>query len=60
MNTRLRKLEEDGIYDAIILAKAGIDRMNWTEKIGQILEEEIAYAVGQVPYVCFCLSSVVF
>jgi len=47
LNTRLRKLEEDGIYDAIILAKAGIDRMNWTEKIGQILEEEIAYAVGQ-------------
>jgi len=47
LNTRLRKLEEDGLYDAIILAKAGIDRMKWTKKIGQILEKEIAYAVGQ-------------
>jgi len=48
LNTRLRKLEQENLYDAIILAKAGIDRMGWTQKIGQILENEIAYAVGQV------------
>jgi len=47
LNTRLRKLEDESLYDAIILAKAGIDRMGWTEKIGQILHNEISYAIGQ-------------
>jgi len=48
LNTRLRKLEEDSKYDALILAAAGIDRMGWSEKIGQFLEEEdCLYAVGQ-------------
>lgn len=47
LNTRLRKLEEESMYDAIILAKAGIDRMGWTERIGQILKDEMAYAIGQ-------------
>ena len=48
LNTRLKKLEEDNVYDAIILAKAGIDRMEWTDKIGQILtEEQCLYAIGQ-------------
>ena len=50
LNTRLRKLEQEAMYDAIILAKAGIDRMGWTEKIGQILKDEMAYAIGQVCY----------
>jgi len=48
LNTRLRKLEEDSKYDALILAAAGIDRMGWSDKIGQFLEEEdCLYAVGQ-------------
>lgn len=48
LNTRLRKLEEECLYDAIVLAKAGVDRMGWTEKIGQIFtEQECLYAVGQ-------------
>jgi len=47
LNTRLRKLEDECLYDAIILAKAGVDRMGWTERIGQILKDEMAYAVGQ-------------
>jgi len=47
LNTRLRKLQEEGLYDAIILAKAGIDRMGWGDKCGQILDKEISYAVGQ-------------
>lgn len=47
LNTRLRKLENECLYDAIILAKAGIDRMGWTEKIGQILQNEMSYAIGQ-------------
>ena len=36
LNTRLRKLEEDSKYDALILAAAGIDRMGWSDKIGQV------------------------
>lgn len=32
LNTRLKKWEER--YDAIILAKAGVERMGWTKKIG--------------------------
>ncbi|XP_047130126.1 porphobilinogen deaminase isoform X1 [Hydra vulgaris] len=48
LNTRLQKLEEESLYDAIVLAKAGVDRMGWTEKIGQILsEDECLYAIGQ-------------
>jgi len=47
LNTRLRKLQDEGLYDAVILAKAGIDRMGWGDKCGQILDKEISYAVGQ-------------
>lgn len=36
LNTRLKKLEESGQYDAIILAKAGLDRMNWQDKTDQV------------------------
>ena len=35
LNTRLRKLEED--FDAIILAKAGVVRLGWEDKIDQVL-----------------------
>ena len=38
LNTRLKKLEEDDKYDAIVLAGAGIQRMQWTDKIGQVLQ----------------------
>lgn len=48
LNTRLKKLEDDNKYDALILAAAGVRRMNWDDKIGQILErEDCLYAVGQ-------------
>ncbi|XP_022192386.2 porphobilinogen deaminase-like isoform X2 [Nilaparvata lugens] len=48
LNTRLRKLDEDNQYDAIVLAKAGVDRMGWTEKISQVLDtDDMMYAVGQ-------------
>ena len=36
LNTRLRKLDEDGKYDGIVLAVAGIHRMNWHDKISQV------------------------
>jgi hydroxymethylbilane synthase len=47
LNTRLRKLDE-GEYDAIILAVAGLRRLGMAERVHQILPAEISlHAVGQ-------------
>lgn len=48
LNTRLRKLEE-GQYEAIVLAAAGVHRLGWGEKITQYfdLQSELIPAVGQ-------------
>ena len=47
VDTRLRKVES-GEYDAIILAKAGLDRLGWGHKITEVLSPEISLpAVGQ-------------
>ena len=37
LNTRLKKLDDpEGPYDAIILAKAGIMRLNWQHRIHRV------------------------
>lgn len=47
VDTRLRKVES-GEYDAILLAKAGLDRLGLNARIAEILEPEILMpAVGQ-------------
>lgn len=47
LNTRLRKLDEGG-YDGIILAAAGLNRMDMRDRIHEILPAEISlHAVGQ-------------
>lgn len=47
LDTRLRKLDE-GQFDAIILAAAGVKRLGWSERITQILPPEISLpAIGQ-------------
>jgi hydroxymethylbilane synthase len=47
VNTRLRKLDE-GLYDAIILAAAGLKRLGYTERIASLLEPEQSLpAAGQ-------------
>lgn len=47
VDTRLRKVES-GEYDAILLAKAGLDRLGLSARIAQILEPEVLMpAVGQ-------------
>lgn len=47
LNTRLRKLDE-GLFDAIILAVAGVRRLGWEDRITEILTEEISLpAIGQ-------------
>lgn len=50
INTRLRKLDEDPELSGIILAAAGLDRMNFSDRISQHLDWEnggMLYAVGQ-------------
>jgi hydroxymethylbilane synthase len=47
LDTRLRKLDE-GRFDAIILAAAGVKRLGWAERITEILEPDISLpAIGQ-------------
>ncbi|MGB3572562.1 MAG: hydroxymethylbilane synthase [Phormidesmis sp.] len=47
VNTRLRKLDE-GEYDAIVLAAAGLNRLEMSDRIHQLLSAEISlHAVGQ-------------
>ncbi|KAH9513897.1 hypothetical protein Btru_031691 [Bulinus truncatus] len=48
LNTRFKKLSEENVYDAIILAVAGLERMGWQQCISQVLKpEECMYAVSQ-------------
>jgi hydroxymethylbilane synthase len=47
VDTRLRKVES-GEYDAVMLAKAGLDRLGWSERITETLNPEVFLpAVGQ-------------
>jgi hydroxymethylbilane synthase len=47
VDTRVRKVES-GEYDAIVLSKAGLDRLGWSQKITEALSTEISLpAVGQ-------------
>jgi hydroxymethylbilane synthase len=47
VDTRLRKLDR-GDYDAIVLAKAGLDRLGWSARITEVLPPEVSLpAVGQ-------------
>lgn len=47
LDTRLRKLDE-GHFDVIILAAAGVKRLGWSERITEILNPEISLpAIGQ-------------
>jgi hydroxymethylbilane synthase len=47
IDTRLRKVES-GEYDAIVLSKAGLDRLGWSQKISEVISTELSLpAVGQ-------------
>jgi hydroxymethylbilane synthase len=47
LDTRLRKLDE-GQYDALVLAEAGLTRLGWAQRITQILPKSLMLpAVGQ-------------
>lgn len=55
LNTRLSKLDnDDSEYSAIVLAKAGLDRMGWSDRASSLLSPDTSirlndwcYAVGQ-------------
>ena len=49
MNTRWEKLNNRELgYDAMIAAVAGLHRLNWTERISEIIEpDRVFYAIGQ-------------
>ncbi|XP_016149437.1 ATP-binding cassette sub-family G member 4-like [Sinocyclocheilus grahami] len=48
LNTRLKKLDEKDGFSAIILAAAGLRRMDWENRISQILgPDDCMHAVGQ-------------
>ena len=47
VDTRLRKLDE-GQYDAMLLASAGLHRLGWEDRIAEILDPDVMVpAVGQ-------------
>ena len=47
LNTRMRKLDE-GKFDAIILAVAGVRRLGWEDRITEILQYDLSLpAIGQ-------------
>jgi hydroxymethylbilane synthase len=47
LDTRLRKLDE-GRYDAIVLAAAGLKRLGWSDRIAEVLAPDVMCpAVGQ-------------
>eukprot|EP00392_Amoebophrya_sp_AT5.2_P011346 g11423.t1 len=56
LQTRIKKLEAaDSPYDAIILAKVGLERLDLGQKIAFVLEEdEFPYAVSQGAYGVEC------
>ena len=44
LNTRLRKLDDkDGPYQAVILAAAGILRLDWNSRIHRVSEAHLKY-----------------
>ena len=49
MNTRWEKLNNDELgYDAMIVAVAGFQRLQWTDRISEIIEpDQVLYAIGQ-------------
>jgi hydroxymethylbilane synthase len=47
VDTRLRKVDS-GEYDAVVIAKAGLDRLGWSHRISETLSPDISLpAVGQ-------------
>ncbi|MBZ5526946.1 MAG: hydroxymethylbilane synthase [Acidobacteriia bacterium] len=47
VDTRLRKAQS-GEYEAVVLAKAGLDRLGWSDRISEALSPEVCLpAVGQ-------------
>ena len=50
LNTRLHKLDSRNDYDCIILAKAGLDRMNWQDRISSVSLHVMSVTERTGPY----------
>jgi hydroxymethylbilane synthase len=57
LNTRVRKLQ-DGECDCLVLAKAGLARLGWLDRLAfeELNEEEFLYAPGQAALALECRS----
>ncbi|XP_013394551.1 porphobilinogen deaminase isoform X3 [Lingula anatina] len=48
LNTRLRKLDTGDTYSALVLAEAGLKRMQWNDRIDEVLSPDVCmYAICQ-------------
>lgn len=56
LNTRLKKLDANDNYDALILAYAGLHRLNLGHRVSQVLDF-IYHAVGQAAIAIQCRSN---
>jgi len=58
LNTRLRKLDDAAsIFNGLVLAVAGLERMDWKQRISRVLSsEDCMYAVGQGAMAVECRS----
>jgi len=57
VDTRLRKAQS-GEYDAILLAKAGLDRLGWSDRIAEVFSPDVFLpAVGQGAIAAQCRLS---
>lgn len=56
LNTRLRKLDEQQEFSAIILAAAGLKRMGWQNRVGQVRSAPIPSPMDfyLLPAICSC------
>lgn len=50
LNTRLRKLDELQEFSAIILAAAGLQRMGWQHRVGQVRAVPVPTPVNLLPF----------
>ena len=58
VDTRLRKVES-GEYDAVVLAKAGLDRLGCAHRISEVFSPEVCMpAVGPVSYTHLTLPTI--
>lgn len=57
LNTRLQKLDELQEFSAIILAAAGLQRMGWQNRVGQVRAVPVPSRFISVPCLYFVVAN---